>query len=427
MPKNYENPKDFVDSWVHTFTTDYSYKNPTYGRAVLHVILGRILVNQRIVKRGSEVAPRVSMFYLQGASSGKSSAYPMIYDVMSELGIDIMSPDELSDAALIGTIEQEVDEEGNEQFVDSEGILSDTEVFHFDEASVLINPKKYQQNMMTYLQKALNPIGSEQNKITKQLAHGEEITVRPTCSLLLTSYMPEGIEDTILNTGFLQRMIVVPRELTIDDRISQVTQDVDALGEDANETDLEDLILELKRVKKFYSERREFDWSKAKPVIKKYAKQMFDTVRDTPRGVRKVLESFVPRQIEQMYRLAMHYCCLRRDTTVSPRDVREGAKLILKSFHMVVNWLEENPEMDTNGGNRDKAKKRYKGLLRVVNSRESNREDGFYGVNEIIDSLKKQWNLSESSCYNWINKLEDKGWVKVKRSGNSKFIKTKSE
>jgi len=423
MSRTYENPQEFVEEWEHVFTTDYSYRNPTYGRAVLHVIIGRILVNQRIVKRGSRVAPRISLFYLQGASSGKSSAYPMIYDVMSELGIEIMSPDELSDAALVGTIEQETDDQGNTEFVDSEGILSNTEVFHFDEASVLINPKKYQKNMMTYLQKALNPIGSEQNKITKQLAHGNEITVRPTCSLLLTSYMPEGIEDTVLNTGFLQRMIVVPRELTIEDRMAQVEEDINALGEEAQESNLEDLIMELKRIKKFYKERKEFDWSRAKPVVQKYGNQMFETIRDTPREVRKVLESFVPRQIEQMYRLAMHYCCMRRDTVVSPGDVREGAKLVLKSFNMVVNWLEENPEMEQNDSNRTDPRKRYKGLLNVVNARDGD----YHGVNTIIEDLARTWSLSESSCYKWINRFEDKNWVKVKRKNGAKFIKVRNQ
>ena len=422
----FETPQEFVDAWVDTFTTDYSYNNPTYARAVLHVIMGRILLNQRIIKRGSETAPRISMFYLQGPSSGKSSAYPMIYEVMNELGIEIMSPDELSDAALIGTIEQEVDEEGNTTWTDSEGILADTEVFHFDEASILINPKKYQQNMMTYLQKALNPIGSEQNKITKQLAHGNEITVRPNCSLLLTSYMPEGIEDTVLNTGFLQRMIVVPRELTIEDRLDQVQQDIQALGQDAKETSLEMLVSELKMIKRHYETRREFDWSPARPVIFKYAEDMFNTVRETPREVRKVLESFVPRQIEQLYRLSMHYCCIRRDTTIKPEDVRHGARLVLKSFHMIVNWLEENPEMRGGEERGENAKKKFRGLLEVVSNHDAN-QAGFYGVNSIIDDLSMRWNLSQSSCYKWINRFEDKNWVVVERRSGSKFIKPRGQ
>lgn len=423
---SFENPEDFVDAWIRRFTTDYSYNNPTYARAVLHVIMGRILVNQKIVKRGSETRPRISLFYLQGASSGKSSAYPMIYEVMEELNVEVMSPDELSDAALVGTVERVIDEDGNETWEDQEGVLSETELFHFDEASVLINPKKYQQNIMTYLQKAMNPIGSEQNVITKQLAHGDEINIRPTCSLLLTSYMPEQIVDTVLNTGFLQRMIVVPRELTIQDRMEQMEQDINALGEDRDVASLEDLIQELKLIQRHYSDSQyEFDWSRAKPVITKYMKDMLSTVRDTTRQVKKILSSFVPRQIEQMYRLALHYCCMRRDTVVKPADVRKAARLVMKSFHMIIHWMEDNPELsDGEDSKRDDAKQ-FRALTNVLEDYESTK--GYYGLPQIMDDLKQAWGVSETTCYKRITQFEDKNWLYVERKNGQKFVRPRNQ
>lgn len=424
---SFENPEDFVDSWVDVFTNDYSYENPTYGRAVLHVIMGRVLVNQKIVKRGAVTRPRISLFYLQGASSGKSSAYPMIYEVLEELNIEVMSPDELSDAALIGTVERTVDDEGNEVWEDQEGVLAETELFHFDEASVLINPKKYQKNIMTYLQKALNPIGSEQNAITKKLAHGDEITIRPNCSLLLTSYMPEKIVDTVLNTGFLQRMIVVPRELTVDDRMSQIEQDIDALGEQKNTADLADLIEELKLIKRHYTGTDyEFEWRRAKPAVKKWAREMIDTARDTPREVRKVLMSFVPRQIEQLYRLALHYCCMRRDTTIKPKDVKYAAQLVLKSFHMIVHWMEDNPELNSDEQDTNDMASRFRGLTNVLQDYDPN-SSGYYALPLVMDDLKKVWGLSQTSCYKWVNRFEDKNWLYVERHNGQKFIKPRNQ
>lgn len=417
----FDTPQEFVDAWVNVFTTDYSYKNPTYARAVLHVILGRCLINQKIMKRGSETTPRVSLFYLQGASSGKSSAYPMVYEVMNELGITVESPDEPTDAALVGTIEQTTDEEGNVVYETTEGVLGNAEVVHFDEGSMLINPKKYQKNMMTFFQKALNPIGSEQNEITRELAHGE-ITVRPNCSLLLTSYMPKDIVDTVLNTGFLQRMIVVPRELTIEDRVEQTMEDIEALGEDAIDSGIEDLIAELKRIKRHYMDPKEFEWQAAKPVIKKYAKRMFEVVADTPREVREVLESFVPRQVEQLYRLSLHYCCMRRDTVVKPEDVKQAIRLVMKSFHMIVNWLEDSPEITGDNAGRTDARKRMRGLLEVLNSHDPN-DSGYYGLSTIKKDLSNRWNLSTTSVYNWISRFEEKDWVDVERRNGRKYIK----
>jgi hypothetical protein len=347
----------------------------------------------------------------------------MIYEVLDQLDVSVMSPDELSDAALVGTVERVIDEDGNETWEDQEGILAETELFHFDEASVLINPKKYQKNIMTYLQKALNPIGSEQNKITKSLAHGDEITIRPDCSLLLTSYMPEQIVDTVLNTGFLQRMLVIPRELTVEDRWSQIEQDIEALGVEQDRSSLDDLIEELKLIKRHYSGTQyEYDWSYAKPAINKWSKMMVDTARDTPREVRKILMSFVPRQVEQMYRLALHYCCMRRETTILPRDVKKAAQLVLKSFHMIVHWMEENPELnDDENQNRDIAK-RFRGLRDVVEDKEPD-ENGYYPLPQMVDDLKRTWGLSETSVYKWINRFEDKNWAAVNRVHGQKWIK----
>lgn len=421
----FESPDEFVNSWVDVFTSDFSYRNELYGRGALHVILGRCLINQRIKKRGSEVSPRISMFYMQGASSGKSSGYAMIYQVLDELDISIKSPDETTDAALIGTVESEIDEDGNEVWEEKEGILAETEVFHFDEASVIINPKKYQENMMTYLQKALNPLGSEQNKITKKLAHGEEITIRPRCSLLLTSYMPEGIEDTVLNTGFLQRMLTLPRDLTIEDRIAQTTEDIDALGEEAKDADLEDLIIHLKKVRREYQEPKEFDWSRAKPLLKKFSKEMYKTIRDTPIEVKRVLAGFVPRMTEQLYRLSLHYTCLRFDTKVQPEDVKNAAPLVMRSLNMLIYWLEENPELRSDNERSADASQRFRQLREVLKDHEPD-DRGYYGLQQVMDDLKRAMNLSSTSVYNWMNVFKDKGWIKTRKKGKSKYFKVLS-
>lgn len=417
----FETPQEFMDAWVDVFTTDYSYRNKLYGKGALHVILGRCLVNQRIKKRGSLTSPRISMFYLQGPSSGKSSGYAMIYEVLDALGITIKSPDETTDAALIGTVEKEVDEHGNETWEEQPGILSEAEVFHFDEASVIINPKKYQENMMTYLQKALNAVGSEQNKITKKLAHGEEITVQPNCSLLLTSYMPDGIEDTVLNTGFLQRMLTIPRNLSIEDRMEQTEQDIQALGEERQEADLEDLINELKSIRNFYNEPKEFNWEKAQPSLIKYSRQMYEEIQDTPIAVRRVLEGFVPRMTEQLYRLSFHYCCMRRSTTVTPRDVKNASPLILVSLRMIIHWLEENPELRGDDDRRADATQRFRAFREITKDEEPN-DNGRYPVSRIMPGLKRAWGLSETSCYRWLSTFDDKGWIKLDSSGPVKYI-----
>lgn len=420
---SFDNPDEFVNQWVNTFVRDYSYENELYAQGVLHVVLGRVLLNQRIVKRGSTTSPRVSLFYLQGPSSGKSSALSMVHEVLDALGIEMKSPDEMSDAALIGTIESVDDGEGGTEYEVREGALAEAEVMHYDEASVLIEPKSYQENTMTYLQKALNPLGSQSNEITKELAHGDEITVRPNCSLLLTSYMPDGLEDTVLNTGFLQRMITIPRDLTIEDRMAQTRQDIKALGQDANTGELKELIDELKRIRNTYQEPVNFEWTDAaKRVLLKYQEDMYNEIQDTPIQVRRILEGFVPRMMEQLYRLALHYTAMRRSNKITPDDVNGGRPLIMTSLHMMIHWMEENPDIRDDEGAQASAGKRLRGLQKVINEHDPIKQN-YYGISQVMDDLKQVWSLSETSCYRWINIFEEKGWIETMESGTSKYIR----
>jgi len=137
--------------------------------------------------------------------------------------------------------------------------------------------------------------------------------------------------------------------------------------------------------------------------------------------------SFVPRQIEQMYRLALHYCCMRRDTIVRPSDVKSAATLVLKSFHMIVHWMEENPELNDNDEDERGVAQRYKGLMKVVGDFEDEGENGYYAVTLIMDDLKARWGLSQTSCYKWINRFEDKGWIYVERKNGQKYIKPRTQ
>ena len=180
----------FLDKFTETFGL-YSFGNSTYGRLAAHILLGLAVKKCKIYSGPIYVDPRVSLFVIQPSATGKSTPWGLISKVAKEAGIDVDDVDEATDAALIGTIEQEeiLDEEtGTKKTVYNKvmGKLATAELLHFDEGSMLMERSSHSAHAMTWFQKALNPLGSEQSKCTKKLAHGDQIEFYPSCSLLIT-------------------------------------------------------------------------------------------------------------------------------------------------------------------------------------------------------------------------------------------------
>ena len=204
--------------------------------------------------------------------------------------------------------------------------------------------------------------------------------------------------------------------------MKQTELDIGALGEDRKEADLQELIDELKSIRRFYQQPKDFEWKKAQPALVKYSRDMYEEIQDTPIQVRRVLEGFIPRMIEQLSRLSFHYCCMRRSTKISPRDVSNASRLVLTSLRMIIHWLEENPELRNDDDRKANASQRFRVMREIVNDLEAN-DKGYHRMSKVIPELKRAWGLSETSCYRWISVFEDKNWIELHEKGPAKYVK----
>lgn len=165
----------------------------------------------RIPIGGSNIDPRVSVFWIQDTRTGKSVAYEIIESTMSQAGLECVDYSTGTDAALVGSFTQD----GDGPPIPREGVLAGRKGMNFDEGSILLKPSKHSENTVLFLQSALNAAGTGRNVITKHLADGT-ITIESLVSLWITTFPPDGIKEYVLDKGIFQRVLLYWRDWTID-------------------------------------------------------------------------------------------------------------------------------------------------------------------------------------------------------------------
>jgi hypothetical protein len=341
-------------AWDTRFT-EYSYNNHTYARLCFHTLLGQALRGQRVYKHGIDIDGRFSFFLVQSSGSGKSTPLSFVIRICKALGLDFSSVADWSDAALVGTYDKK-EEEDREVLEKVEGLLGSIDIMHVDEATLLFTPSKYNQQTLSYLQMALNPIDSPSNEIHKKLAKGDMITVTPHLSLFLTSYNPSNVNELITKRGILQRIAVFVRFLDADERLANALKDVEYLGVKTEDKEhLEDQIVEtLRHIKDFYENREiEFDMN-VKPFLRGRVRDLFKRAANVNPQIQEHIYSFLPRYMTMMYVVALHHAAMRMSLKVEVDDVKYAYTFIRTLFDSIISWLEEELALEMNRKNRAK-------------------------------------------------------------------------
>jgi len=326
-----------------------SWNNRMFGALSFHTLLGQMLKDLRVPKGGLYLDPRISAFIIQDSGSGKSTAYEIFMRFVKGLGYTNVLIDEPNDADLIGTQETEQKKEGGVTktvYTEKPGCLSWADFVLVDEGIVLINRKKHGGNALVYFQKALNPIGSESNKIEKRMAHGDPIELQPHCSLLITSIMPPGLNEVVLNTGFMQRILVFPRWLTDKDRLDNAMRDVDNLGvSDTQIEEINNLLVYFEKIKNHYKNNVIVIPASIKPILKQKVITFFKIIEKANLSIKPLLMTFLSRYQNFMYILAVHYAAIRLDNIVIKEDLDNAYDIIFNIFNEIVFWLETSVQM----------------------------------------------------------------------------------
>lgn len=198
---------------------EVSKNNEIPGLLSFFYILGQAAIPYvRVPVGGSNLDPRVNMFWIQDTRTGKSAAYQIIEKVLEGSNLESLDYNSGNDAALLGTLVPDPDFEGNERDAPQivrEGILAGRRGLNFDEGSVILKTGQYNESTTLFLQSALNSAGTGRNRITKNMARAS-FTIKSEVSLWITTYPPKGIKEHVLDKGIFQRVLTYWRHWTLE-------------------------------------------------------------------------------------------------------------------------------------------------------------------------------------------------------------------
>lgn len=415
----------FLDKFCEIFEL-YSFGNVYYGRLTAHALLGQILKTCKIYFGPIFIDPRISIFIIQPSGTGKSTPWDFVNRVGTEGGIKVSDIDETSDAALVGTIEEQevVDSETKRKYTAYNkvtGLLGNADLLHYDEGSMLLNLRPYSSNTLTWFQKALNPIGSHSNICARKLAHGKIVEVAPTCSLVITSHPVEGVMEQILNKGFFQRVVLYPRSIPINERRDLEYLRADRLGDRTyTEPDIKLLGELLQTIRaKYNGGEITFD-ERVKPVVKAKIKALYDLIATAHEKVKEIMATFIPRYNNYLYIFAFHHCCNRFGKKVVIQDINYAYGLVYVLFRELMSWVEETADFYKLGS------KDYSYLRSAYNVFRQIRKDtpeGYVMKHNFMKKCSDQWKVSLRTVERYFNKFKGFGKLQEYERRRVKYVK----
>lgn len=413
---------ELVSMWGTRFE-EYSYNNKEFGVLSLHLVIGQLLKYQAIKKKGQRLDLRCNLYTMMDTGSGKSAALDMVCNFAPEVGLNVRSVDSFTDAALLGTIEQKISyNDMNDKIIDyniAEGILQDADIVHFDEGELLLNTNKNSENAKIYLQKGMNPIGTPSNIIHKKLAHGDPIDIPVEASFYVTSYVPTRFEDMVVNSGFLPRMVLLPKELTIADRQRNSAIDIDYLGESPEyEGSDEEIISYLRQIKSAGMSMMDFSFDGVKPLIKNFVFKMYDIGVNSSFGMQKLYNGFVPRYQNHFYTLCAHHAVMEDRMNVRRSDVIYANSIVYPLMKELLTLLEVCTTQNKQGIQNENlykqiAMREYSKLSSV-----SEMEDGWVGAKLLSTAIGIATHSSTTTGQKYMKMLISKGYFEEVKMGN---------
>lgn len=311
-----------IQDYLDIFNT-YSFKNELYGRISLHVLLGQAICNKVYYRMGSrEIDPRVHLLLIKPQGTGKGAGYGFVDRMANRLGINFQSLTESTDAGLAGTTGTE-----GKQTVIVPGLLQTADIVGMEEASVLFDyTNEFSKKNMTYMQISMNPLKDSSCRIDKQLG-GELIAFKPHASFLLMTYPPDRLVDKLLKTGFVDRVIPVFEDVTLEDRLEVIKKMVENINKDTKEDFDSKFEFVARRLDIVISKYQKDDVciqipEKIHEIMLKVIEESFTMkILDASPKAREKLEHFISRLYENLLKLAIHHAILSRRITVEISDI----------------------------------------------------------------------------------------------------------
>lgn len=421
-----------IDKYLKVFD-GYSYNNRLFGLGTAHLITGRLLVrHKKFLSFGMRtIDPRTSLTFLKPTASGGSSAFDCVKQICDSLGIQIRAVDEATDAALIGTDEVTKDEDTGEEIHTPKGGLfgnPEVDIIYIDEGSVLFmkNPPQHSSKTRNYIQKVLNPMGSETSKLVKEMAH---VTIHrdPDQSMYVVSFYPETIDSTVIKTGFMQRSLTICKRMNLEDRKVNMFRDIDLQGTMTDRTPMIELKEAFKKTEEFIKKTPTYTFSDGtKELQKSYVDDALATLTKTSTFLQEEGASFVQLYVGRHFPvLSWHHAIWRESPVVEIEDIKYAYMDVLRpAFLDVVSWIEEKSEVKKAGqvekGQHNTVKDIY---LKLLSTNKCVMHNEYVSRADLLEEIQDVLGISGRTAERLIRDLHEKGKMVKVSEGRSTYFK----
>jgi len=331
-----------IETYLEVFNS-YSIANELYGRISLHVLLGQALCKHVCYQMGSRrIDPRVHLLLIKPQGTGKGAGYGFIDKMAKSIGLDFQSLTESTDAGLVGTLEKD----GNETVV-VDGLLKTADIIGMEEASVLFDyTNDFSKKNMTYMQITMNPLEGSSCKISKKLGT-ELIEIEPHASFVLLTYPPDKLVDKLLKTGFIDRVIPVFEDVTLEERLMIIEKMSEAISTGIDKKDEIDkkeklVATSLKHIINMYTTEKRFvlpDEIK-KLLIKTMTEDFSMKILDASTKAKEKLEHFITRLYETLIKLSIHHAILSGREAIDVSDIVYARRLFTPIWNNLIISIE---------------------------------------------------------------------------------------
>jgi len=416
---------EFIKRWCNVYE-EYQWDTPHIPKAAMHVVLGQVpsVRDMKIYTSKARYEDgRVHVLWLQPSGTGKQGAIDFVEDVSGKvvadgMGLTMETPDDFTDAAILGTYE-EIKRWSKEEHgwvvekIPVEGWLAKgvLDIFAMPECSVLFEAKsQYKENLMVWFQRAMDPIG--RNKITKKLAKGDAIYVNPVCSFFLTSYIPPSFTKRVTERGLVQRMITIINEVPIKKRHDSMLKGIDGLG--LTDNSLDSLKTEREYLSYYMSELNEPYKNarmKADPNVMSNLKAVVYHIQDMlegiPRYQQEQLSKFTNRSLTHAIKLTYHHAILRRDNTVEIEDVSYAEEFLYPIWKKLIHHFQDALETDVKAMEKEKTTMyQLRGAIDGLHDRNLGKNGWVFEqllIGELCIIMRKKKDYVRSKVRSWVD------------------------
>jgi len=417
--------------------------NEESSEIYFHVFMGAKMKDIMISDGVSNKDLRINYAHIQTSRTGKGRQNKAMRTICSNCGVSCVIITDYSAAGIIGTIDdsaikfnekwglnevnkqyEKKDKQGNiiatHEWKDPvvKGDAGNYDILIFDELKILLEPKRENEEIMLVLQPGMDcpPY------VRKKLRNKTPIEYSNPFSLIGTTFPFKGVNNIMGTSGFLQRMFVSVRVMSIDDIKEMRKAQKTLLTPDAKKNFVRKLQIFKKRIAKINFQPTTLGMTeRAKNRLDQISNNFLNQVENLKGINRDASLSFTNTIEEAALKIAGQYVIMHgKSKKIDSTDIQRGYNLIKSFMKNLMEKIDIKEDKDTGH--------EVKQIIRIFNSEVNRKKVKCLTHTVFREVLNKRLNRGLIACGNKIKEMTTAGYFIVKKGDkntNNYFLNTK--